>query len=155
MAALVAFKGTFQTKDKQILFLSLAQFFTPLNGSADISFRHYNDSFGISAETVTLEWYQKLGEHYILSPMFRYYDQTAADFYAVQFTGTPDYYSSDYRESAMTALGYGLKLIWLPNSRLQCDIAYEHYDQQGNDGVTSQDMYPSADCLILGGRLWF
>ena len=56
-----------------------------------------------------------------MRPLFRYYDQSEADFYAVQFDGAPEFYSSDYRISALTSLGYGLKLIYAPNSRVQFD----------------------------------
>ncbi len=143
------------SKDKQIFLLSLGQFIRPLNGAADISYRYYSDSFGIAAHTATVEWYQKLSPRWTVSPLFRYYDQGAADFYAVDFSGSPDWYSSDYRVSALTAFGYGLKVIWMPTSRLQVDVAYERYDQQGNDGVTSQEVYPSANAVIIGGRVWF
>lgn len=141
------------SKDKQILFLELNQFIKPLNGALDLSLRHYQDSFGINAETLTAEWQQKIGKHFILAPMIRYYDQTEADFYAVRFSGSPDAYSSDYRISAFNALGYGLKLVWLPSSRVTMDIGMELYDQKGSDGVTQDEMYPSAT-LVTAGIKW-
>ncbi len=141
------------SKDRQILFLELNQFFKPLNGALDLSLRHYQDSFGINAETITAEWQQKMGEHVILAPMIRYYDQTEADFYAVRFSGSPDSYSSDYRVSAFNALGYGLKLVWLPSSRVTMDIGMELYEQKGSDGVTPAEVYPSAT-LITAGIKW-
>lgn len=142
------------TKDKQIAFLSLAHFFPVVNGSLEGSYRYYTDSFGIDAHTAQLAWFQKLGEHWTLRPLFRYYDQTAADFYGVRFNGSPEYYSSDYRVSALNSLGYGLKVIYAPNSRLQFDAEYLRYDQSGTDGITSEDAYPSANAFILGMRIW-
>ena len=142
------------TKDKQIAFLSLAHFFPSVDGSLEGSYRLYNDTFGILAHTAELAWYQKFGRRWIVRPLFRYYTQTAADFYAVRFTGEPEFYSSDYRVSALESLGYGLKLVFLPNSRLQFDAEYLRYDQSGTDGVTPEDAYPSANAVILGVRLW-
>ncbi len=143
------------TKDRQILYASLSRFFPSLNGSAETSYRFYNDSFGIQAHTAALAWYQKIGEHWIVRPLVRYYMQSEADFYAVRFTGTPDDYSSDYRISEMNSFGGGLKVIWSPNSRLSMDVSYERYEQQGQDGVTPDSLYPSANMIMLGVRLWF
>jgi hypothetical protein len=35
------------------------------------------------------------------------------------------------------------------------DVAYEHYRQEGKDGVTLDDVYPSANVFTLGARRWF
>ena len=141
------------SKNKQIAYVALNQFFNPLQGSAELSFRHYQDSFDITAETITMAWYQKISRFFILSPMIRYYDQTEADFYAVRFSGSPEFYSSDYRVSAFQALGYGLKLIWSPSSRISWDIGFEQYDQEGTDGITPQAIYPSATAITAGVRV--
>lgn len=141
-----------ESKTKQILYLGLNQFVTPLNGSMELGMRHYGDSFGISAETLTLAWYQRLGDRFIVSPSFRYYTQKAADFYDVRFTGSPEFYSSDYRVSAYDAISYGLKLIWMPTPGLTLDAGMERYQQQGSDGMTDPDMYPAATIFIIGAR---
>ncbi len=141
------------TKDKQIVYLSLDQFIAPLNGTAEISLRHYQDSFGVTAETLTLEWFQKIGDHFILAPLLRYYDQTQADFYAVRFTGNPEFYSSDYRISSFKALGYGVRVIWSPTPRFSMDLGVEQYDQEGSDGITPQVVYPTATAITAGIRI--
>ena len=143
-----------ETKDKQIVMATLAHYFPSVAGSAEGSYRFYNDSFGIQAHTVQLAWYQKLGPNWIVRPLVRYYDQGAADFYGVRFSGSPDHYSSDYRVSALTALGYGLKVAWKPNARIQLDASVERYEQSGKDSETPEDVYPSATYVILGARLW-
>jgi hypothetical protein len=51
-------------------------------------------------------------------------------------------------------MSYGLKAIWTPNSRCSFDLEYELYDQKGSDGVTSQDVYPQANVIIAGVRIW-
>jgi len=72
---------------KQTGYTSLTQFVTPLNASVEGSFRLYHDDWGIWANTVSLTWFQKLGTHFTLAPNFRYYWQSAADFYGPGFTG--------------------------------------------------------------------
>lgn len=140
-------------KNKTIFYVGLTQFIAPADASLQLEFRHYADSFGINAETLAAAWFQKLSPQFTLSPSLRYYDQTAADFYAVRFSGSPEFYSSDYRVSAMRTLGYGIKLIWSPTHRFSMDIGYERYDMKGTDGETSQEMYPSANLLLLGARV--
>jgi len=73
----------------QALLLSLTQSIAPLNSSIEGTYRFYNDSYGIFANTVGLAWFQKLGRSLVLSPSARYYRQTAADFYGIQFPGDP------------------------------------------------------------------
>lgn len=143
------------SRNKQVVYLALNHYIEPAEASAEVSYRYYHDTFGIMAHTVTFAWYQKLGEHFILRPMLRYYQQGAANFYAVQFAGSPEFYSADYRLSDLSALGYGLKLIWKPSQRLSFDVDFERYEQQGHDGVTSQDAYPSAAIIMVGATLWF
>ncbi|MCE9615138.1 MAG: DUF3570 domain-containing protein [Lentisphaerae bacterium] len=142
------------SKDKQMVYLALNHFVDSLQGSAEGSYRYYQDSFGISGHTLGVAWYQKLGAHVVLRPAVRYYMQSAADFYGVWFTGDPAYYSSDYRVSEFDSVNYGLKAIWSPNDRLSFDAAYERYDQQGQDGVTVQDAYTTANYIIVGMRIW-
>ena len=74
---------------KQIGFLGLTQYFQSLNGSADLNYRLHHDDWGIWAHTVGLEWHQKLGTRVLLSPLFRYHRQTAAEFYSIRFHGDP------------------------------------------------------------------
>lgn len=142
------------TKTKQVVYLSLNRFIEDFNGAAEISYRLYNDAFGIRAHTLGLGWYQKIGTQLVLRPSIRWYTQTAADFYEVRFTGTPEFYSSDYRLSEMNAWGYGVKLIWSPLDRVSFDLSVDRYVQHGQDGVTADDMYPRSIALIAGIRVW-
>jgi hypothetical protein len=143
-----------EERTKQIAYLALNRYFDSMEGSAELSYRFYHDSFGVAANTFTFSWYQKLNAQWILRPMLRYYQQGAADFYAVRFSGAPDVYSADYRLSELTAMGYGLKLIWKPTKSLSFDVDVERYEQRGGDGVTSPDAYPGATIVMVGATLW-
>ena len=72
---------------KQVGYTSLTQFIKPLDASIEGSYRLYHDDWGILANTVSITWNQKLGRHLTLSPLFRFYHQTAASFYAPSFQG--------------------------------------------------------------------
>ncbi len=142
------------SKDKQVLYMALNRYIGTLNGAVELSYRFYNDSFGIGAHTAGFAWYQKIGTTLIVSPALRYYVQSEADFYDTQFAGDPVSYSSDYRVSEMSALGYGVKVIWRPSERFSYNVAVDQYVQEGLDGVTADDMYPSALSVMAGVRVW-
>ena len=142
-------------RDKEVVFVSLLHYVDALRGSAEASYRFYDDSFGIQAHTLTLTWHQKLGEQLTVSPMLRWYEQTEADFYGVDFSGPHDFYSSDYRLSALRALGYGIKVVWRPSPQWSVDLGVERYEQEGTDGITPSEAYPVANVISGGVRLWF
>jgi len=143
------------TKNKLIAYTGLTRRVDALDGTAEGSYRFYNDSFGINSHTITLAWFQNINKSLILRPVFRIYQQSEADFYDVRFTGTPDYYSSDYRVSALSSASYGLKLIWVISDRFRVDAAYDRYEMDSTDGKTDAGMYPAANVITIGGRLCF
>jgi hypothetical protein len=152
-------------KRSYIGYASLLQYITPLHGGLEGSYRFYDDTFGIRAHTVAVSWHQKIGRVFLLSPVFRYYRQTAADFYATQFAGdptnpfnpnpVPTYYSADYRLSKMETFTFGLEASARVTGWLTLDLAYKRYVMSGLDGVTSQSAYPKANIVTVGARLWF
>jgi hypothetical protein len=154
-------------RTKQILTTSLNQFFEPVNGSADLTYRFYHDSFGIYGHTVTLEWLQNIGSHLVVAPLFRYYEQSAADFYLLSFDADPSdsenpnnalvppHYSSDYRLSRLRTFTYGVSATVKVRRWLLLDAAWKRYEMAGLDGVTSPSAYPRANIYTLGLRLNF
>ena len=143
-------------RDRRVGFIMLNHMFKPLNGSLEASYRYYNDSFGVTANTLGLAWYQNIGKNWVVSPSFRYYEQSAADFYAPQFTGKPEFYSADYRLAKLSSLTYGLKVIWKASDRCQVSLGYDRYVMSGRDGgATSDDAFPSANIFALGVKLWY
>ncbi len=155
--------GTFEQrpsfKEKFIARVSVTQFITPVNASVEAAYRFYHDSFGINGQSVDLAWYQKLGKHVVLSPNFRYYYQTAANFYYEILPGSiyapPTYFSSDYRLSQLQTFSVGLNLKVKATEWLAFDASYRFYTMQGLDGVTSQTAYPSANVFTVGARISF
>jgi hypothetical protein len=152
-------------KSKEILYLGATHFFDAVNGSLEGSYRFYHDSYGINAHTVGVEWFQKFGKHIVIAPMFRYYHQTAASFYATHLPGDPsdptnptpipNYYSADYRLSEMETLTYGAKIVYQINDHIRIDGAYKRYVMRGLDGQTPASAYPKANVFTLGAAWAF
>jgi hypothetical protein len=144
---------------------SIDRAFPAVHGSVEASYRYYGDTFGVAAHTVELQWFQKLGERFVLRPDLRLYEQSAANFYfynldrsaagltptAVPNSRSPAY-SSDYRLSAMATATYGLKATWTPTERLEFDLAYDRYEMWGRDGVTPKSAYPIAGIITAGAK---
>ena len=73
-------------------------------------YRYYYDDWGIQSHTVNLELPIKLGSKFTLYPNYRFYTQTAANYFAPyeQHLSTDTYYTSDYDLSAFNANQYGI-----------------------------------------------
>ena len=73
-------------------------------------YRFYNDDWGITSHTANLEIPIKLSDAFTLYPSYRYYVQTAADYFYDKegATSVLDFYTSDYDLSAYHAHQYGI-----------------------------------------------
>ena len=157
-------------RTKEVGFFALKQYVAPLKGSAELEYRVYHDSSGILSHTVRFNWRQKIGKHLLLSPMVRYMRQSAAYFYVTELPGDPScpmgnplcpqvaipsYYSADYRLSSLHTWTCGLQATVLVTENVALDLAYKRYTMRGDDHVTSQSAYPSANILTGGLTLWF
>jgi hypothetical protein len=145
-------------RTREIIYLSYNRFFDPLNGGAEVSYRFFHDTWHVNAHTLDLRWHQKIGKRLVLSPMFRYYYQTAASFYYVlvpDFNNQPAAFSSDYRLSEFNSFSAGLQATYRIHKHLSLDAGYMRYVMRGLDGVTSQSAYPAANIFTIGLRGWF
>ncbi len=142
-------------RNKEILFTSLTHHFDSLDASLEGSYRFYNDSFGVTSQTIGLNWHQWLGKHFMVEPLARFYYQTSASFYSPLFTGPlPTFYSSDYRLSEFYSTDVGLQATAIINDHLRVTAGYHRYEMNGLDNTTS-DMYPKANVFTVGfSILW-
>lgn len=150
-------------REKWIGYAAVNRSVSALKGAIDASYRLYHDSYGITSHTLAAAWFQRLGEKVILSPGVRLYRQGAADFYHVSLDGTPitpgatpnpagPFFSADYRLAEFDSVTYGVKLVWTPKPAFQADIAWERYEMNGRDGVTSASAFPDASIVTVGLR---
>ena len=123
-----------------------------------LSYRYYWDDWGIRSNTVDLHYHFVLGDDFYLEPQFRYYNQSAADFYhhsLVTGATLPSYASADYRLAKMTSLSYGLKLAMAvgKDGELNARVTYMQQtgDSHPSDAIGVQralDLYPGLDAVI-------
>ena len=73
-------------------------------------YRFYYDDWGIISHTVNLEVPVKLNDKFTIYPNYRFYTQTAADYFfeREQAVSTLNFYTSDFDLSEYTANQYGL-----------------------------------------------
>lgn len=75
-------------------------------------YRYYFDDWGINSHTASVEVPIKIADKFTLYPSYRYYKQTAADYFAPanQNLSTVEFYTSDYdlSEYAANQFGFGV-----------------------------------------------
>jgi len=83
---------------------------------ARLHYRLYNDDFGISSNTVSLETPLRINQTWALIPFVRYHDQQAADYFQPfeEHTINDEFYTSDYDLSSFTSFKYGLGVRYYP-----------------------------------------
>uniref|UniRef100_UPI0025BF0FA0 DUF3570 domain-containing protein n=1 Tax=Maribacter sp. TaxID=1897614 RepID=UPI0025BF0FA0 len=103
-------------------------------------YRYYTDDWGIKSHTVSLEVPIKVSDEFTIYPSYRFYNQTAADYFAAynQHVSTSEFYTSDYDLSKYTANQYGLGVtytdiftnfhIWKLGLK-SIDLKYNRYDR--------------------------
>ena len=103
-------------------------------------YRFYYDDWGILSHTAQLELPLKISDKFTLYPNYRYYYQTAADYFFAkdQALSTADFYTSDFDLSEYTANQYGIgvrytdiftatKLLFFGLKSI--DLRYAYYDR--------------------------
>jgi len=103
-------------------------------------YRYYFDDWGITSHTASIETPVKITDKFTLYPSYRYYSQTAADYFAPYEThiSTDRYYTSDYDLSKFYANQYGFGLTYtdiFTNSHIwifglkSIDLKFNYYER--------------------------
>jgi hypothetical protein len=73
-------------------------------------YRYYFDDWGINSNTFNIELPFKIGEKYTIYPNYRFYNQTAADYFAPfeQHLSTTKFYTSDFDLSKFSSNQFGI-----------------------------------------------
>jgi len=104
-------------------------------------YRYYMDSWGIKSNTVGLETAIKVTPFFSISPFYRYYDQTAAKYFAPYEAHSPtdEYYTSNYEYAQFHANFYGVGFRIAPPKGVlgwqnlhDLELRYGHYSQTTN-----------------------
>jgi len=77
-------------------------------------YRYYFDDWGVNSHTASLEVPIKIGGKFTLYPSYRFYTQTAADYFAPynEHLSTDEFYTSDYDLSEFDANQYGFGISY-------------------------------------------
>lgn len=77
-------------------------------------YRFYSDDWGLTSHTASLEVPFKVSQYFTLYPSYRYYSQSAADYFAPynQHLSTAAYATSDYDLSGFHANQYGMGISY-------------------------------------------
>lgn len=150
---------------RQVLQLGARHYVEKADGAIDAVLRLSNDDFGVFSQTVQLEWRQQVGENLQVIPFFRYYHQSAADFFVQTIDGMPIgapprnpdgsglNYSADYRLSEFDALSVGLRLRYRFTDTISANATYERYMMDGTGSSSDQapgQAYPDANIWTFG-----
>jgi uncharacterized protein DUF3570 len=100
-------------------------------------YRFYIDNWGLKSHTASLEVPIKITPFFSLSPFYRYYVQTAVNYFAPYEGHSPQdqYYTSNYALAGFTSHSFGLGLRLAPpkgvliKSLNAVEIRYGHYTQ--------------------------
>lgn len=115
-------------------------------------YRYYTDNWGLSSHTASIELPYKITDRFTIFPIYRYYTQSEADYFAPYDThlSTEEFYTSDYDLSSFDAHQYGGGInytdiftathIWKFGLK-NIDLRYNHYSR--SDGL-------EADIISLG-----
>nr|WP_317194043.1 DUF3570 domain-containing protein [Luteirhabdus pelagi] len=77
-------------------------------------YRYYFDDWGITSHTASIEVPIKLGTKFTIYPSYRFYNQTAADYFAPyeEHLSTEEFYTSDYDLSEFSANQFGFGITY-------------------------------------------
>lgn len=90
----------------------LRQAYSGLNATFHADYRLYDNDWGVTSHTFDFAWYQRFAQRWEFIPSFRYYTQTAANFYdpiCIDSIGGKDQ-SCDARLSSFGAYSLGAQL---------------------------------------------
>ncbi len=103
-------------------------------------YRYYTDDWGIQSHTANIEIPVKISRKFTIYPSYRFYNQTAADYFAgyEEHDSSEKYFTSDYDLSKYNANQYGFGINYtdiftefhIGNFGLKSiDLKYNHYER--------------------------
>jgi hypothetical protein len=104
--------------------------------------QHYLDDWHVTSNTLIVGLSHHFGPRCLVYGAYRRYDQTGAYFYQPQYTGSPTYYTADFRLEPFASNNYTGKIVMTPAGKLWwlpggtgLMLQYERY--QANNGFSA------------------
>jgi len=122
------------SRDQWFFSTQLNQHIPALDASLHFNYRFYKDSWNITSHTFEVDWYQSLPFGMTVTPHFRYYSQSMADFFAPFFLSprADGYYSSDYRLSGFGKISSGLSISKQFAKGIRLEAGFEYFIHKGS-----------------------
>lgn len=131
----------------------------------DFSYRYLTNDWEIDSHTIDFKWHLFAGENTFWEPHFRYYQQSAAEFYTpylVDGQALPEFASADYRIGEMSTMTLGLKYGFTMSGGNRAEIRTELYKQtpeaasaEAVAAVDSLGIYPEIDAFMIQFTYFF
>ena len=139
--------------------LGFNQYLQPFDAALHLNYRFSHDDWGLRAHTFEGDWIQPLGAGWTVTPHFRYYSQSGADFYTPGLTSivlvndfgeriikdVPEFYSSDHRLADFGAVSGGVTVSKQFARGVQAEAGFEYYSHQANLGLGGKHRQPFDD----------
>lgn len=105
-----------------------------LDATAHADYRFFTDDWGVNSHTLELKWFQSLPNGFTVTPSFRYYTQSQADFFAPYFLAprADGYYTSDFRMADFGAVSGGVTFSKQFSKGITLDAGFEYYTRQSD-----------------------
>ncbi len=119
-----------------------ARFFLPYRAAVHGEYRYYTDTWGIDANTVSLGYTHPWGKRWIFEAGYRWYDQSAADFYSDLFprADAQNFLARDKELSTFTSHMFSLgatyelpSIGWDRIQRSTVNLFYDRINYQYDD----------------------
>lgn len=102
-------------------------------------YRYYTDDWDLTAHSFSVGLSHYLTPHLLLAGTYRQHSQTGTYFYAPAYTGTPEFFTADFRLFPFDSKLYTGRVVYTPEGRLFSGMFPE------GSGVTFQYEYYNAD----------
>ncbi|WP_196140899.1 DUF3570 domain-containing protein [Aliikangiella sp. G2MR2-5] len=129
------------------------------NSIADLSVRYMTDDWEIDSVTLEYKHHFLWENNSYLEPQFRWYQQSAADFYTpylIEGQVMPEFASADSRLGEFSAITLGLKYGWRTQGGSDMALRLSLYQQTAEDVLSSHpgdlaslDIYPELTAVFL------
>lgn len=128
-------------------------------GVLTVGYRYLNDDWGLNSHTLDTSFNFGISEKWRLEPSFRYYVQSAVDFYKLALgnsQATPQNVTADYRLGDLTTMTPGMKFIRKLENDKELSLILKYYMQRGDSSSftpvgsqVGQDLIPKNDAYIV------
>jgi Protein of unknown function (DUF3570) len=106
----------------------------PADTYLQLDYRRYLDSWQIDSNALSVGLTHHFSPQLLIGGTYRWYNQTGAWFYQPQYTGTPQFYTSDFRLVPFDSGLYSGRVVITPKARLwnlpegsQLSVEYDRY----------------------------